>query len=72
MNIKINVVGQVVAGNREVGSFIKVLDDAESTGGFLILMASTSEMGDCFDDWVENEKALRHYFIESGWTILWL
>ncbi len=71
MEIKIGVVGEIVAGD-EIRSFIKVVDDTEKTGGFLILTSSTPEMKDGFDNWVENEKSLSKYFIESGWIIRWL
>ncbi|MDO9160955.1 MAG: hypothetical protein Q8N35_08055 [Methylococcaceae bacterium] len=70
MEIKIGIVGEIVAGD-ETGSFIKVVDDIENTGGFLILTSSTPEMIDGFDNWVENEKSLSQYFIESGWVIRW-
>ncbi len=71
MEIKIGVVGKIVAGD-ESGSFLKVVDDTENTGGFLILTASTPEMIDGFDNWVENEKSLSRYFVESEWIIQWL
>jgi hypothetical protein len=70
MEIKIGIVGEIVAGD-ETGSFIKVVDDIENTGGFLILTSSAPEMIDGFDNWVENEKSLSQYFIESGWVIRW-
>lgn len=71
MEIKIGVVGEIVAGD-ETGSFIKVVDDTKNTGGFLILTSSTPEMTDGFDNWVEDEKSLSQYIIESGWIIQWL
>jgi len=71
MEIKIGKVGEIVAGD-EVGSFVKVIDDTDKTGGFLILTSSTPEMKDGFDNWVENESSLRQYFIESNWVIRWL
>lgn len=71
MEIKIGTIGKIVAGN-EVGSFVKVIHDAKSTGGFFILTSSTPEMKDGFDSWVENESALEQYFIESRWVIHWL
>jgi len=71
MEIKIGIVGKIVAGD-EAGSFVKVLDDTDKTGGFLILTSSTPEMKDGFDSWVENESSLKQYFVESNWVIRWL
>ncbi len=71
MEIQTGVIGQIIAGD-ELGSFIKVVENTKNTGGFLILTASTPEMKDGFDSWVENEHSLGSYFIESGWDVRWL
>ena len=71
MEIKIGQVGLIVAGD-EVGRYIKVLDDRQSTGGFLILTATDQAMSDGYDNWVEDEKSLSRYFRESHWKIDWL
>jgi len=68
--IKIGKMGKIVAGN-ELGHYIKVVDDADNTGGFLILTATTSDMREGFDNWVENEDVLISYFKVSGWVIEW-
>lgn len=71
MGIPIGVVGEIVSGEQQ-GFFVKVLDDSEFTGGFLIInSASTSDMKDGFDDWVEDEGSLCQYFSEAGWKINW-
>ena len=70
MDIKINVVGKVIKGDG-VGSFIKILDDSESTGGFIILFAEDSTFSQVFDGWVEDYKSLVGFFIESDWVIEW-
>jgi hypothetical protein len=71
MEIRIGEVGRITAGD-DTGSYVKVVDDAANTGGYLILTASAPDMGDGFDNWVENKDVLTRYFIESGWTIEWL
>ncbi|MGZ3974329.1 MAG: hypothetical protein ACXWAT_10130 [Methylobacter sp.] len=71
MDIKVGVVGEIVAGD-DAGSYLKVIDDNENTGGFLILTSRSPQMTDGFDNWVESENSLRQYFIESGWVIRWL
>lgn len=71
MEIKIGIVGEIVAGE-ETGSFIKVVDETKKSGGFLILTSSSFDMTDGFDNWVENEKSLGQCFTESGWVIRWL
>lgn len=71
MEIRIGIVGEIVTGD-EAGSFVKIIDDTEHTGGFLILTSSTPEMKDGFDNWVENESSLKQYFVESKWVIRWL
>lgn len=71
MDIQIGKVGRIVAG-QEMGSYIRVVDDEASTGGFLIFSGTASDMQDGFDSWVENEQMLQRYFEESKWVIEWL
>ena len=70
MDIKIGQVGQITAGD-DVGKYVKVVEDLESTGGYLILTAGEADMCDGFNSWVENRAALVQYFAESGWSIDW-
>ncbi len=71
MEIRIGQVGRIIAGD-EIGTYVKVIDDAESTGGYLILTAAEPDMRGSFDNWVENKDSLSQYFAESGWSIDWL
>jgi hypothetical protein len=71
MEVKINQIGRIVAGD-EVGAYVKVVDDIENTGGYLVLTSVDRNMQDCFDSWVENKDALSRYFTESDWSIQWL
>ncbi|MCA1440627.1 hypothetical protein I6F07_10420 [Ensifer sp. IC4062] len=69
-SVPIGVIGKIVAGV-ELGRYVKVVDDAESTGGFLILTADDAEFQKGFDNWVEDAAALQRYFREAGWLIEW-
>ncbi|MFZ6688392.1 hypothetical protein ACO0K0_11640 [Undibacterium sp. SXout11W] len=48
-----------------------MLDDIDSTVGFLILMADDPEFNGSHDSWVEDESALLRYFQAAGWSIDW-
>lgn len=69
--IKIDTIGYILDGD-DKDSYIKILDDKLCTGGYLILIASSQSMEDCFDDWVEDYDSLKVYFLESSWKIKWL
>ena len=71
MDIPIGLVGKIIAGD-EKGHFVKVEDDSENTGGFLILLSGDITFRSGHDNWVENERALERYFVEAGWTVNWL
>ncbi|KJF81682.1 hypothetical protein UA31_11070 [Photobacterium angustum] len=66
-------IGLIESGD-EQGSQLKVLDDSESTGGFLILTGKnlSGPNYETFDSWVENKEELHSYFTESNWVIKWL
>ncbi len=71
--IEIGKIGLIESGDDE-GSQVKVLDDSESTGGFLILTGKnlSDPNSEAFDSWVENIEELHGYFKESNWVIKWL
>ncbi|MDD5330546.1 MAG: hypothetical protein PHX38_11100 [Sulfuricella sp.] len=71
MQIRIGEIGRILAGE-ESGNYVKVLDDTENTGGYLILTAPAIDMRHGYDNWVESKDALARYFEESGWTTEWL
>jgi hypothetical protein len=70
-NVQTGRVGKIVAGD-ELGRYIKVVDDNENTGGFLILTADDLEFHSGHDNWVEDEAALLRYFKEAGWSVIWI
>lgn len=53
--------------------FIKIIDDMDNTGGFIILLSQNGNFffPDCYDDWVENLETLKAYLQESAWVIKW-
>jgi hypothetical protein len=69
--IPINRVGKILAGDN-VGGYVKILDDSERTGGFLVLTSSRKDFHTGGDDWVEDYGALEKYISESGWLIEWI
>jgi hypothetical protein len=71
MEIKIGQIGQILAGD-EVGAYVKIMDDAENSGGYLILTAMKRDMLNSFDNWVESREDLFRYFVESRWFVQWL
>ena len=70
MDIRLGEIGKIVAG-QEIGHYVKVVDDIANTGGFLILIATASDMQDGFDSWVESREMLQRFFEEAGWVIEW-
>ncbi|HEX2552758.1 MAG TPA: hypothetical protein VHL98_03595 [Microvirga sp.] len=71
LEVKIGVIGRVVHSNDDkmIGKLVHVVDDAESTGGFLIYTSSGDPKWPWFDGWVQNQEELMHYF-EAGEIIV--
>ena len=70
-NVQIDRIGKIVAG-AERGRYVRVTDDTESTGGFLILTADDLEFQNGHDNWVKDETSLQRFFQESGWLVEWV
>jgi hypothetical protein len=73
-DIKIGVVGVVTNGGHP-GMRIRIEDDSENTGGYLIYQWWEGSDGPnaqgAFDDWVETADDLRKFLGEEGWVIEW-
>ncbi len=71
-DLKVGVVGRIDAGE-DVGRFVEVIDDTDSSGGFLILTYDcVDRSGDAYDSWVESIVDVDLYFTECGWEVEWL
>lgn len=68
--IRIDYAGKILCGD-EVGSFVKIVDDNENTGGYLIITSKNKSFEAAHDDWVEDMPSLEKYFRESNWSIDW-
>ena len=75
MEIPCGVVG-VIINSEKAGHKVRVADDAETTGGFVVCEWWTTSNGlneaGAFDGWVEDRAALRSYFEEACWQVRWL
>jgi hypothetical protein len=73
IEVKCDCVGKITAGEG-AGTFVKVLADANSKGAFSILQCENEDFlpHETFDSWVPSETALRGFFEEAGWSVLWL
>lgn len=69
--LQIGQTGRIIEGE-QAGSYVKVIDDSEATGGLLILTSKSVDMGSVHDSWVADAAALAEYFTESRWIIEWL
>lgn len=65
MKIRTGVTGKILAGD-EIEPCIKVVNDTDSTGDFLIFTPTSPEMTDGYD---ADYDALKNYFDESGWVV---
>jgi len=72
--IPIGVRGRVLNGQHP-NMKIRVDDDVEDTGGFLIYQWWDGSNGPnehgAFDDWVESRASLERYIANVGWTVEW-
>lgn len=80
MEVRINTLGQIVSSDiendPELGKFILIeplpgVNALKGTTSFIIVVTSPiPEMGNCFDDWVEDKETLEVYLCH--WEIHWL
>jgi len=74
MRIPIGVIGCILNSDR-VAHRVRVADDLDNTGGFLIYEWWDGSNGpndyQGFDSWVETRDDLQQFFAESGWQVDW-
>ncbi len=68
--IEINKTGKIVKGNY-FGWHIRILNDRDYTGGFLLLLLSPFNPADSYDHWVSDARELKQYVAAQGWEIDW-
>jgi hypothetical protein len=71
MTIPVGTIGRIISGS-ERGQYVKVQEDADNTGGYLILVSSDLYFTSGGDYWVEKEEMLAKFFEELGgvvWSI---
>ncbi len=73
MDIKIDKIGIITEGEMK-GWYIRIDNDSENTGGFLIIYNPSPDMSSNsgYDAWVENEECLKKFFLESSWVVDWI
>ncbi len=73
IDLRIESYGQILEGELK-DWYIFIQDDAENTGGYLILFSASLDSTDFkgFDVWVENFQDLQECFREKKWKIHWL
>lgn len=72
MKIIFDAPGKIISGE-ELGRYVKLLDDTQISGGYLILTAASLDMrDDGFDNWVGSMEDLRRYFKEANWIVEWV
>jgi len=71
MDIRIGKWGRIISGD-EAGWYLKVEDDANSTGGYIIITCKEPGSNIGYDNWVKDLVHLRNYFKASNWSIEWL
>ena len=70
-DMRIGVYGRITHGDG-AGRYVRVIDDAENTGGYLIFTsADMPARTEVFDSWVETIIDVDLYADESDWEIDW-
>ena len=70
--IQANLLGRIIKGD-SAGWFIKIHDDQENTGGYLVVQSKNSDFsGDGFDNWFETMGEVERFLKYKNWKIEWL
>lgn len=64
----------VIERGYDAGFQIKIIDDSDNTGGFLIITGTNlnDKSSEAFDGWVATKEDLQVYFEEFNWVVKWL
>lgn len=73
IKLKFDTRGVILNSRNPQEKFIKIIDDKENTGGFIIFLSGNGNFlfPDSYDDWVEDLAALKQYLQETAWIIDW-
>lgn len=70
IEIRLGTWGKIRKGYA-AGQFVRIENDAEATGGYLVLIKPDPEGKDGHDNWVEKYEDLPQFFAEAGWEVEW-
>jgi hypothetical protein len=68
--IKIETQGHILEGKEYIGWGVFVQDLEDGQGSYLILITSPDHL-EGYDNWVENREDLQYYFQVKGWKVEW-
>ena len=69
--IPLDRVGRIASGD-EQGRYVRVVDDTEQSGGFLIFTSDDPKFeGEVFDNWVLDYRTVGAYFRAANWIVEW-
>lgn len=74
MEIKIGVIGKIIEGDL-CGWFLKIKEDFDESGGYLILISKDSNLSkysEGYDYWAEDKNIVKEMINGFKWKIQWL
>jgi len=68
--VPVGKLGQITRG-ADINKFVRILNDPENTGGFVILVSTSNRFIESTADLVNDRTALETYFAEADWDVKW-
>lgn len=69
--IRLGAIGRIASGDQQ-GHYVRVEDDRERSGGYLVLTAADRAFtDDAGDAWVADDGMLQRFFDEANWVVEW-
>ena len=68
--IEINKTGKITQGDY-FGWHIKILNDKDYTGGYLVMLTSPFNAKDSYDIWISDARELKNHIARHNWQIDW-